>query len=260
MGKQKKEYQIENDGGITLVALVVTIVVLLILAGITLTYVLGDNGIIKLAQQAKEITDKKIEEEIESIEQIQNWINNNIESSNMEEPKEEIKTMQVEVRGYTGVYDGEEHNEFACFQVTDENGIDITNKVTVEIVRRDLDGKTLDGVSEKVTNVRDRRIIYYTISYAGYHDVVDSTIVEISQKPLTVTTGSASKKYDGTPLTNPNCQLEGLVSVDNSVTVVTIGSQTRIGRSPNGYRLEWGSVIKENYSIIEKLGFLVVVS
>ncbi|MCI9087763.1 MAG: hypothetical protein HFJ32_04335, partial [Clostridia bacterium] len=42
--------------GITLVALVVTIVVLLILAGITLTYVMGDNSVFKQASKAKEET------------------------------------------------------------------------------------------------------------------------------------------------------------------------------------------------------------
>ncbi|MCI9039275.1 MAG: hypothetical protein HFJ29_05335, partial [Clostridia bacterium] len=40
--------------GITLVALVVTIVVLLILAGITIMYVMGDNSIFKKAQEAKD--------------------------------------------------------------------------------------------------------------------------------------------------------------------------------------------------------------
>ena len=52
-----------NINGITLVALVVTVVILLILAGITLTYVLGDNGIIKLAQKAKEETEGGIQNE-----------------------------------------------------------------------------------------------------------------------------------------------------------------------------------------------------
>ena len=42
--------------GITLVALVVTIVVLLILAGVSINAVLGDNGIIKKANQAASIT------------------------------------------------------------------------------------------------------------------------------------------------------------------------------------------------------------
>lgn len=40
-----------NKKGITLVALVVTIIVLLILAGITIALVLGDDGIVKKAQK-----------------------------------------------------------------------------------------------------------------------------------------------------------------------------------------------------------------
>ena len=39
--------------GITLIALVVTIVVLLILAGVSINLLLGDNGIITMAQKAK---------------------------------------------------------------------------------------------------------------------------------------------------------------------------------------------------------------
>ena len=43
----------KNNKGITLVALVVTIVVLLIFAGVSINLVLGDNGIVKKAQDAK---------------------------------------------------------------------------------------------------------------------------------------------------------------------------------------------------------------
>lgn len=73
MKKQKKNYKIKKrakvynqnnsdisnrilTSGITLVALVVTIVVLLILAGITINYMLGDNNIFTKASQAKEQT------------------------------------------------------------------------------------------------------------------------------------------------------------------------------------------------------------
>ena len=45
-----------NNEGITLIALVVTIVVLLILAGVSLNLVLGNNGIITKAQDAKLMT------------------------------------------------------------------------------------------------------------------------------------------------------------------------------------------------------------
>ncbi|MCI9247013.1 MAG: hypothetical protein HFJ30_07915 [Clostridia bacterium] len=53
-----------ETAGITLVALVVTIVVLLILAGITIVYVFGDNGVFGQASQAKIQTELgKIEEQ-----------------------------------------------------------------------------------------------------------------------------------------------------------------------------------------------------
>ena len=50
------KYNYYQTKAITLVALVVTIVVLLILAGVTITSLLGDEGIISKAQQAAELT------------------------------------------------------------------------------------------------------------------------------------------------------------------------------------------------------------
>ena len=47
---------LNNKKGITLIALVVTVVVLIILAGVSINAVLGDNGIIKKANQAASIT------------------------------------------------------------------------------------------------------------------------------------------------------------------------------------------------------------
>ena len=55
----KKKKLMKGNEGITLVALVVTIVVLLILAGISLNLVLGENGIITRAQE-EELTLRKV--------------------------------------------------------------------------------------------------------------------------------------------------------------------------------------------------------
>ena len=56
--------KIKNQKGITLVALVVTIIVLIILAGISINLILGDNGMITIAKKAKENTElAKVEEE-----------------------------------------------------------------------------------------------------------------------------------------------------------------------------------------------------
>ena len=56
----------EGQNGVTLVSLVVTIIILIILAGISINLVLGNNGIITIAKKAKEnIELAKIEEETE---------------------------------------------------------------------------------------------------------------------------------------------------------------------------------------------------
>ncbi len=62
---KSKKYLKENRNGITLVALVVTIIVLLILAGVAIATLTGDNGILTRAQEARNKTDEA--EEIEKI-------------------------------------------------------------------------------------------------------------------------------------------------------------------------------------------------
>lgn len=53
-----KRKQIIGQRGITLIALVITIIVLLILAGVTIATLTGDNGILTRAQEAKAETDE----------------------------------------------------------------------------------------------------------------------------------------------------------------------------------------------------------
>ena len=48
--------QLKGNKGITLIALVVTIVILLILSGITIGTLMGDGGIIEKAKEAKKTT------------------------------------------------------------------------------------------------------------------------------------------------------------------------------------------------------------
>ena len=57
----------KGNKGITLIALVITIIVLLILAGVTIAALSGDNGILKRAAEAKEQTNQKNDEETEKI-------------------------------------------------------------------------------------------------------------------------------------------------------------------------------------------------
>ena len=57
----------KKQRGITLIALIVTIVILLILAGITIMYTVGDNGILRAAQEAKNKTEDAIRNEQQSL-------------------------------------------------------------------------------------------------------------------------------------------------------------------------------------------------
>ena len=50
--------KIKQGNGITLIALVVTIIVLLILAGVTIAMLSGENGILKKAAEAKTKTEQ----------------------------------------------------------------------------------------------------------------------------------------------------------------------------------------------------------
>ncbi|MBR3152555.1 MAG: hypothetical protein IKF52_02990, partial [Clostridia bacterium] len=57
---------LKKQKGITLIALVITIIVLLILAGVTIAMVVGDNGILTRSREAKDTTNiKKIQEEVD---------------------------------------------------------------------------------------------------------------------------------------------------------------------------------------------------
>ncbi len=74
----------KGSDGITLVALVVTIVILLILAGITIMYTMGDNSIFKKAQEAKNKTEEAIKSEQEYMKQVDNMINGYINGTGNE--------------------------------------------------------------------------------------------------------------------------------------------------------------------------------
>ena len=80
----------------------------------------------------------------------------------------------------------------------------------------------------------------------------------IEKKEVTVTTGSATKEYDGTPLTNSEASITGLVPGEKA-TVIAKGSQTDVGSSPNTYEINWVTAKATNYKVSkEDLGTLTV--
>ena len=66
---------LKGQKGITLVALVVTIIVLIILAGISISLLLGDNGIIQKAQKAGEASQNATDEETRTLSNVEGATN-----------------------------------------------------------------------------------------------------------------------------------------------------------------------------------------
>ena len=79
--KTKNNRNYLKEKGITLIALVVTIVVLLILAGVSLNAIFSENGIIKRAQDAQNKMDQATQNDLDSINELNNWIDGKINGS-----------------------------------------------------------------------------------------------------------------------------------------------------------------------------------
>ena len=81
MKKQRKNNKIKRkeNKGITLIALVITIIVLLILAGVSIAMLTGENGILSQAQKAKTETENAATNEAARLDEynstLENWIN-----------------------------------------------------------------------------------------------------------------------------------------------------------------------------------------
>ena len=70
----KKEIKNKQERGITLIALVVTIVVLLILAGVSISLVLNNNGVISKAKDAKNRYAEAQTNEEKQLNEVSDWI------------------------------------------------------------------------------------------------------------------------------------------------------------------------------------------
>lgn len=83
-----------------------------------------------------------------------------------------------------------------------------------------------------------------------------SGTLTVTRAPLNITTASANKIYNGTPLT-AKASMTDLVNGETAEVTAT-GSQTKVGSSSNTYSISWGTAKASNYIITESLGTLTV--
>ena len=142
-------------------------------------------------------------------------------------------------------YDGEEHKNKPT--VTDTK----TNRTLVEGTDYEL------SYSKDVINAGTVTVIVTGIgNYEGSFEVT----YEITKRNVTLTSGSASKVYDKTALTNDTVTVSGEGFAKNEgATYKVTGSRTKVGTSKNTFTYELKSNTKaSNYNIEVKFGELKV--
>ena len=180
--------------GITLIALVVTIIVLIILAGVSISLVLGENGIVTIAKRAKENTElAKVEEETrlnELAKQLEEGT-----SGGTTNPPETIKTVE-EVKG------GDYFNKLTTikdsngnlikvpegFKVAEDSGINVTEGIVIE------DNDIIDGIG----NNRGNQYVWVPVG-TGIKKAYGSA-VDITLGRYTFADGTNDKDSNGTIL------------------------------------------------------------
>ncbi len=130
----------EKHKGITLIALIITIIVLLILVGITIGTITGDNGLIKKAEKAKENTEISNEKEVVEKAVVQAMGNNKYGNIEKEELQKELDKETGKEK--TEVSEVEENFKITFkdsnrFYFVDMNGNIVENENIVENVTRE---------------------------------------------------------------------------------------------------------------------------
>ena len=155
--KRKLTLKIKEKAGITLIALVITIIVLLILAGITISAIRGENGIIRNAGQAKEETEIANEKEIIEKATVQVMGNNkygNIEESELQEQLDKkTDAGKTEVSDVGDEFEVVFHESNRYYTVDKDGKVEGAFEIIEDKYPGDItvgkDGEILDGSEEK---------------------------------------------------------------------------------------------------------------
>ena len=152
--KKRKSLFLETQKlqtGITLIALIVTIIVLLILAGVTIATLTGDNGILTQANNAKERTEQAEEDEKANLAYTENIINKYIAETNLD-LEQYIKIgdyVNCKPDSITDTYSkfGKTYSGYANKVIGQDNNL------TWRILNINIDG-TVDLISDKPTSTQ----------------------------------------------------------------------------------------------------------
>lgn len=153
----------KSNKGITLVALVVTIVVLLILAGVSISVVLGQNGLITQAQEAKKKTAEATKNEENEISSMSNYVYNETKSLPQTEetkpyyPSNEFKKVEGTDLSNGLVIEDASGNQYVWVEVPMTEEVYKTTKLNVTEFNEEVYGKIEEDLHKYVIRFRKNR-------------------------------------------------------------------------------------------------------
>ena len=141
-------------------------------------------------------------------------------------------TVTVTEKSGSAVYDGQEHSVTGYETMTANNALYDVKKNVAETQTAAWTAKGTD-VGEYPVGIVSGDFVNTSKNFTNVvFTVADGalTISPISEKTITVTAASGSKKYDGTPLTNSGFRCtEGVLVPGDVLTAVVEGSATNVG-------------------------------
>ena len=158
-------------------------------------------------------------------------------------------------------YDGNSYGVTATARI---KNAEIENpNITIKYWNEKTNAYDLDE-SPKYRDVADTpATVKFKASLYGYKSVQGEATVTINKRSVLLTSASASKIYDGTPLTNSNVTVTGSGFVDGEVTdIKAIGSVTNVVDSPKPNTITFtpveGKFNADNYAIEQVEGELAI--
>lgn len=157
--------------------------------------------------------------------------------------------LSVTATGYSGKYDGQTHNG----NVTATEGATLSYSTD--------NGETWTATEPTIKNVGEIKVIVKA-SMANYSDATAEYTLKVTPRPVTLTSETASKPYDGTPLTKPEVTVTGDGFVDGEVTdIKATGSVTNVSDSPVTNTIVYTTTdkfVEDNYNITKAEGKLTI--
>ena len=233
------------EKGITLIALVITIIVLLILAGVTISMLTGDNGLLTKAQNAKTQNDKaSIKEQIElavvASRMNDNW-DESIDTTALETELNKINGLNIESKGQGDDLPWTVTVKGFKFQIKEDGTIEEVNGISLSATKL----KIITGETETI-NATLTEGVTGTITWESSNDSIvtvnNGTVTAVGNSG-TVTIKAKCGNYEAT------CE----VTIVQKVTKITLSASSTTVKEGSTLQLTIGT--EPSSGEIEKIEF-----